>query len=100
MDMLIPVLVQLLGGAAGGIMIVRAFKGSAITHPIGAVVGTVAGLIAGQVTTFTGLMEQARQTSSPEMTSLGLLFAIAAVAGAVATAIVTTMMNSRATPHH
>jgi hypothetical protein len=94
MEKLIPILIQLLGGAAGGNVIAALMKNFDLNKLVATVTGVIGGLGGGQLASMTGLLENIFGAGSSTMGNVVGNGGASAIGGALLTAIVAFVKKS------
>jgi hypothetical protein len=94
MDKLIPILIQLVGGAAGGNVVAALMKNFDVNKLVATVTGIIGGIGGGQLASLTGLLENIFGSSSGAMGNIVGNGGASAIGGALLTAIVAFVKKS------
>jgi hypothetical protein len=87
-EQLIPFIVQLIGGAAGGNVVGALLKNVNLSKLVATIAGIVGGIGGGQLASMTGLLEQILGASAGSGAEIAGQGGAAAIGGALLTAIV------------
>ena len=97
MDKLLPIIIQIIGGAAGGNVIAALLKNINLDKVIATITGIIGGIAGGQLADVTGLLEKVLGATGggAEMAGQG---GASAIGGALLTAIVGFIKKAMAKP--